>query len=217
MKAAPTIGKPKQVFESPLLTPSGELSKSDEEYLHVLKNHLERLFRKQNHPEDVLRDVTTRATNRELDRTSTPTEIWKASRALRHAAGGCDGLRPEHLKLIWPATWEICETTSIFKKGNATDPGNYRFIMKLVVDLGEKLILAIIGNRLHELIESFGTEYESQCGFRGKVGCIDALFALRVSHRKRKEHGLATCMGRLHRPIESLRHNLKRYTMGDTE
>jgi hypothetical protein len=213
VKAAPTIGKPKQVFESPLLTPSGELSKSDEEYLHVLKNHLERLFRKQNHPEDVLRDLTTRATNQELDRTPTPTEIWKASRALRHAAGGCDGLRPEHLKSIcrdndlfhsyvvkyvtefWetcrvPATWEICETTSIFKKGNATDPGNYRFIMKLVV--GEKLILAIIGNRLHELIESFGTEYESQCGFRGKVGCIDALFALRVSLRKRKEHGLAT-------------------------
>jgi hypothetical protein len=78
----------------------------------------------------------------------------------------------------------------MFKKGKATDPNNYRFIMKLVV--AEKLMLVIIGNRLHMLIESFGAEYESQCGFRARVGCVDAIFALRLSLRKRKEHGYHT-------------------------
>jgi hypothetical protein len=62
-------------------------------------------------------------------------------------------------------------STSIFKKGDAKIPNKYRFVMKLVV--AEKLVLVIIGNRLHELIESVGEEYETQCGFRHQRGCID--------------------------------------------
>ncbi len=141
-------------------------------------------------------------------------------------------VRPEHLKAIcsdndlfhgyvvkfvlefwetnrFPDTWEICEATVMFKKGKATDPNSYRFIMKLVV--AEKLMLVIIGNRLHKLIESkliesFGAEYESQCGFRARVGCVDAIFALRLSLRKRKEHGYHIHLGYLPRSGHSFRY-----------
>jgi hypothetical protein len=121
-----------------------------------------------------------------------------------------DGLRPEHLKAIchdndlfhayvvkyvcefWeelrvPKDWEVCDTNLLFKKGDASSMGNYRTIMKLVVQ--EKLVLTIIGERLHRVIESLGAEYETQNGFKGGVGTTDAIFAMRTALRKRKEHG----------------------------
>ena len=94
-----------------------------------------------------------------------------------------------------PATWEICDAVLLFKKGDASQPGNYRTIMKLVVQ--EKLLLTIIGERLHKVIESLGVDYENQQGFRGLRGCIDAVFNLRTHLRKRQEHG------RFHHSIRS--------------
>jgi hypothetical protein len=63
-------------------------------------------------------------------------------------------------------------------------------MMKLFVQ--EKLVLTVIGDRLNKVIESFGADYETQRGFRGNRGCIDAIFNLRLALRKRKEHGHAS-------------------------
>jgi hypothetical protein len=124
-----------------------------------------------------------------------------------------DGLRPEHLKAVcqdndlfrdcvvkhvvdfWedlrvPKTWETCDTNLLFKKGDASNPGNHRTILELVVQ--EKLVLTVIGDRLNKAIESLGADYETQRGFRGNRGCIDAVFNLRLAPRKRKERGHAS-------------------------
>ena len=162
----------------------------------------------------VLDNLKARPEIAKLDECPTFTEIRTASRRLRFSAGGVDGLlRPEHLKAVcqdndlfrdcvakhvvdfWedlrvPKTWEICDANLLFKKGDASNPGNYRTIMKLVVQ--EKLVLTVIGDRLNTVIESLGAEYETQCGFRGNRGCIDAIFNLRLALRKRKEHGHAS-------------------------
>ena len=97
----------------------------------------------------------------------------------------------KHVEEFWedlrvPATWEICDAVLLFKKGDASQPENYRTIMKLVVQ--EKLVLTIIGERLHKVIDSLGAEHETQCGFRGLRGCIDAVFNLRMHLKKRQEH-----------------------------
>jgi hypothetical protein len=83
-----------------------------------------------------------------------------------------------------PAGWEDMLCTMLFKKGDATKPGNYRSIM--LIKVTQKLVLIIIGNRLEALIESL--DIESQCGFRGGRGTRDAIFTLRLLLRKRKEH-----------------------------
>jgi hypothetical protein len=51
------------------------------------------------------------------------------------------------------------------------------------------MVLAIIGERLHRVIEDLGAEHETQSGFKGGVGTTDTIFATRVALRKRKEHG----------------------------
>ena len=74
--------------------------------------------------------------------------------------------------------------TMLFKKGDASKPGNYRSIV--LIKVTQKLILIIIGNRLGALIESL--DVESQCGFRVGRGTRDAIFTVRLLLRKRKEH-----------------------------
>jgi hypothetical protein len=86
-----------------------------------------------------------------------------------------------------PKDGEVCDTNLLFKKGDASSMGNHRTIVKLVVQ--EKLVLTIIGERLHRVIESLGAEHETQSGFKGGVGTADAIFATRVALRKREEHG----------------------------
>ena len=51
-----------------------------------------------------------------------------------------------------PKDWEVCQATKIFKKGNASLPGNYRYVMKLVVM--QKLVLVIIRQRLKVLLDN---------------------------------------------------------------
>ena len=211
VKEVPSFGEPKQVFESPLRTSPGVFTKADAECLKVVGAYLGKLLQKPTlfHME-VLDALAQRPQIVNLDRCPTTTEVRAALRKLRYSAGGVDGLRPEHLKALaqdndlfqdcvakcveefWedlrvPATWETCDTVLLFKKGDASQPENFRTIVKLVVQ--EKLVLTIIGERLHKVVvDSLGAEHETQRGFRGLCGCIDAVFNLRVHLKKRQEH-----------------------------
>jgi hypothetical protein len=89
-----------------------------------------------------------------------------------------------------PDTWEIYNTTVLFKKGGRGLTWQlelHRTIMKLVAQ--QKPVLNTTGDRLHRVIESLGKEHEAQNGFRRWRGCIGALFNMRLALRKRKEHG----------------------------
>jgi hypothetical protein len=102
--------------------------------------------------------------------------IFNASRRLKCSAAGEDGTRAEHLRAVcrlkvghvnlfhdfvvkhvqdwWlhgherevPRQWDVCKTCMLFKKGDASNPGNYRSIMVLVVT--QKLALILVGDRL---------------------------------------------------------------------
>ena len=72
------------------------------------------------------------------------------------------------------------------KKGDLKLPKNWRSIMKIVIP--QKVILNIINGRLTTISESL--PHEAQCGFRPFRGCIDAIFNVRLSLKKRQEHNL---------------------------
>ena len=199
---------------------NGAASKSVAEDLQVFKAHIEDLFKLPTYDETVLDLLDERPELAGMDDLPDATCTFNASRRLKHTAGGEDGLRAEHLRSVcrhrvgrvnlfhdfvvkhvqdwWlhghemeaPNQWGVCKTSMLFKKGDASNPGNYRSIMMLAVM--QKLALVIVGDRLQLLIESLGAECEEQNGFCRRRGGTDAMFNLRVGVKKRQEHGLET-------------------------
>ena len=72
------------------------------------------------------------------------------------------------------------------KKGELKDPNNYRGIMLL--ETSYKIVAKIIHARLLPIAEKI--DHESQCGFRPERSCADAIFTVRLTIKKRKEHNL---------------------------
>ena len=85
-----------------------------------------------------------------------------------------------------PDGWELVDCTMLPKKGDLKLPKNWRSTMKIVIP--QKVILNIINGRLTTISESL--PHEAQCGFRPFRGCIDAIFNVRLSLKKRQEHNL---------------------------
>jgi hypothetical protein len=198
---------------------NGVVSKSEAEDLQVFEEHVEKLFKMPRADGTVLNLVDQRA-ELDIDSLPTPTMIFNASRRLKHPAAGEDGTRAEHLRAVcrhkvgrinlfhdfvvervqdwWlhghereaPRQWDACKTCTLFKKGDASNPGNCRSIMMLVVT--QKLALILVGDRLQLPVGSLGEEHETQRGFCRKRGGADAIFNLRVALKKRQEHGLET-------------------------
>jgi hypothetical protein len=202
------LTKPKVVTESPMRVANGKLSGGTRERLQAFADHLGKVFNTAR-PVDVrvLGKLAPCCGRPHVDSVPTPREIHIAIRRLRDSAGGIDGVQARALKCLarddqiffdfvvemvvefWetqrlPAGWEDVLCTMLFKKGDATKPGNYRPMM--LIKVAQKLVLIIIGNRLETLIESLDSE--SQRGFRGGRGTRDAIFTMRLLLRKRKEH-----------------------------
>jgi hypothetical protein len=195
-------------------------SKSVAEDLQAFKAHIKKLFRLPTYDETVLGLLDGRVELSRMDELPDATCTCDASRRLKCKSGGEDGSRAEHLRAVcrhrvgrvnlffgfvakctqewWlhghenevPNQWGACKTSMLFKKGDASNPGNYRSIVMLTVT--QKLALAIVGDRLQWLIESLGAEHEEQNGFCRNRGGTDAVFNLRVGCKKRQEHGLET-------------------------
>ena len=85
-----------------------------------------------------------------------------------------------------PADWETGLLAVLPKKGDLSQPGNYRGIMML--ESAYKIVAVIIQLRLTPLCEAL--DHESQCGFRPDRGCCDATFTVKLAMKKRREHGL---------------------------
>ena len=114
--------------------------------------------------------------------------MWRALTATAEAMG----LVVELVQQLWeeeqmPREW-CCGLLKILpKKGDLTQPGNYRGIVLL--EVAYKVVARILASRLARLHAELGDD-EQQHGFVKKRGCVDASFVLLQALRKRREHGL---------------------------
>ena len=87
-----------------------------------------------------------------------------------------------------PTEWETGLLSILFKKGDKSDPNNYRGIMML--EVAYKIVANIIRARLNPTLESL--DHETQCGFRIERGTMDGIFNIKQLINKRREHGQET-------------------------
>ena len=60
----------------------------------------------------------------------------------------------------------------------------------MLLEAAYKIITILLLNRLQPISE--GLDQEQQCGFRPGRGCNDAIFTVKMSIKKRREHSQAT-------------------------
>ena len=87
-----------------------------------------------------------------------------------------------------PVEWIKAKLCLLPKKGDLSDPNNWRGIMLL--DCFAKWVGSILGNRLKAVFEKIGME--SQNGFRPDRGCTDGLFTVKLALQKCMEHSVDT-------------------------
>ena len=87
---------------------------------------------------------------------------------------------------ITPDEWSSGRLNILPKKGDLKNVNNYRGIMLL--ETFYKIAANILHARLLPIAENI--DQEPQCGFRPVRSCMDAIFALRLALKKRKEHDL---------------------------
>jgi hypothetical protein len=77
-----------------------------------------------------------------------------------------------------PAEWSCIKMFCLYKKGDITEPENYRGIA--LINTVVKIFTAILANRLSEWAEKSGALPECQNGFRRKRSCVDNIFVLQT-------------------------------------
>ncbi|XP_015509342.2 uncharacterized protein LOC107216614 [Neodiprion lecontei] len=75
-----------------------------------------------------------------------------------------------------PSDWAQVAMFMLFKKGDQSDPGNYRGLA--MINVLTKVFTTILKNRLIKWIDLTGALPEEQAGFTAKKGCIDNIFSL---------------------------------------
>jgi len=124
------------------------------------------------------------------------TELRAVLRKLKLGkASGEDGILPEHLKALlfneearlellslinscWrakdiPSDWRCSQVVAIFKKGDQSDPGNYRPISLL--NISYKVLASLLLNRL-KIAGAESRIRRTQFGFKSKAGTSHAIF-----------------------------------------
>ena len=79
---------------------------------------------------------------------------------------------------------------NLFKKGDKTDPGNYRGIT-LLNTVG-KVFCKLLNDRIVGVLEKEHSISEGQAGFRKKRGCVDHAFTVGRIIQGRKRAGKPT-------------------------
>ncbi|CAB1105071.1 unnamed protein product [Ectocarpus sp. CCAP 1310/34] len=87
-----------------------------------------------------------------------------------------------------PSRWREGVVVNLFKKGDKTDPGNYRGIT-LLNTVG-KVFCKLLNDRIVGVLEKEHSISEGQAGFRKKRGCVDHVFPVgRIIQGFRKKRG----------------------------
>ena len=76
----------------------------------------------------------------------------------------------------FPISWSRILLIPIYKKGNVSEPNNYRGIA--LMDILSKVYISILTKRLTFYVEAYGRIAESQAGFRSGYSTVDNAFVL---------------------------------------
>jgi len=189
--------------------PDGTRASTPEESAGVFAAHFTQLYgRLPSGNAAVLELLQQRSVTPGLDGEPSDEEIRIALRKLHDTGPGVSGLPAAAWKALgstdagftlvrdmvlhfWttekvPPEWEIGLLKILPKKGDLSQPSNYRGIMLL--EVAYKIVGNLLLARLKPIKE--GLPHEPQCGFRPERGCTDATFSLKQALRKRREHGL---------------------------
>ena len=187
----------------------GSICTSPEENVSTLHEHFKSVYQRKPVVDvsvlDLLPDL---ACVQSAAHPPTDGEIKLSIKKLHNTAAGNSGIGAEFWKILstnnetfavmrnvilefWttelpPREWNTGLLNILPKKGDLKDPNNYRGIMLL--ETFYKIIANILHARLSPIAETI--DHEPQCGFRAGRSCADAIFALRLAIKKRKEHNL---------------------------
>ena len=128
-----------------------------------------------------------------------------------------DGRLVNHLTLlfnkvlstgIYPKTWSVGNIKPIHKKGDKTNPNNYRGITLL--DVMGALFTSVLCDRISTWAEEEGRVSEAQFGFRKNRRTTDAIFILNTAIQSRKKRGkqLYTCFVDFSKAFDTVDHRL---------
>ena len=205
------LSKPTPLKQVMMTKENGEKCSTAEENARVFKDHFEKLYNRTPSYDPSVLDLLDQ--HPIMESTGLPPqdeEISNAISRLKNKAPGASGLTAQMFKSllrdeqcfsylksiisdiwineIYPSQFDIGKLIVLPKKGDLSLPGNYRGIMLL--EVAYKIIAIIIHNRLQPIVESI--DHESQCGFRQGRGCADAVFAVKLALKKRREHNQET-------------------------
>ena len=183
--------KPKENVSS-LIKDDGSLTQDDSEKAEVLNNFFSSVF-----TEEDKSDVPDFVTNQEdfiSELNVSREEIIKKLKSLKpDKSPGPDGLHPrvlrelseeiaDPLEIIFnksmgtgklPNRWKLAEVRPIFKKGDKTEPGNYRPVS--LTSIVCKVYEGFIRDKLFEHLTTNGLLSEEQYGFCGGRSCTTQL------------------------------------------
>ena len=150
--------------------------------------------------EEVYAAVKRLKRNKALDSEGLSAELLQAM--------GREGMQQLHQLVV--ATWQhgmpdvvkCSELVPLHKKGDRTQPANYRGIQ--LISIIRKVIALVINVPLTAAVEGWLLEY--QCGFRPQRSCADQLFCLRqlTDLAFERQHRLHLCFVDLQRAFDSI-------------
>jgi hypothetical protein len=204
------LSKLKPVSSRKMRKPDGSFAQSPAENAEVFGKHFDASIfgRQPDGDPSVVDSLPQHDIDESLGEKPSTEEYEKARRKLRHTAPGKSGLPAAAFKFldgeasqllydvvvdVWrlekqPEEFDTGVLAILPKKGDLSDPGNYRGIMML--EVAYKVIAIITAERCYQICERI--EHENQVGFRPKRGCSDGIFNLRMAIKKRREHGCET-------------------------
>lgn len=206
------LSKTKKSVNTAMKKASGELASSPEENATVFEDHFKQLYgRLPDGDPAVVDSIPEMQTAWHLGDMPGAGEIEAAVKKLHNTAPGKSGLPAaawkamlqteetrelvfEIVRDIWenekqPDEFAVGVLAILPKKGDLSEPGNYRGIMML--EVAYKIVAIITADRCYWLSEN-QVDHENQVGFRPGRGCSDATFSVRAAIKKRSEHGLET-------------------------
>ena len=193
-------------------TPTGKLAENDRENMEALAPHFENIFNGQSPDVDIqsiLDDIEQRPIFHELGLPPTLEDIEVSIADMANdKAPGASGVNANALKNLSasavktlhqilvnayngiddPEEWHIANLKSLFKKGDSSDPSNWRGIC--LKDMTARIMSATLNKRLLKILAEHGVE--TQYGSQKARGCQDGLFVLRSALETRRQHDLPT-------------------------
>ena len=157
--------------------------------------------------EEILRAIKKQKSNKAPGQDGLPPALFKLF----------DGRLVNHLTLlfnkvlstgIYPKTWSVGNIKPIHKKGDKTNPNNYRGITLL--DVMGALFTSVLCERISTWAEEEGRVSEAQFGFRKNRRTTDAIFILNTAIQSRKKRGkqLYTCFVDFSKAFDTVDHRL---------